>query len=235
MRKPTLILIPGLLCDEIVWQPVIDRFSGRSPILVGDCSTRNSITQMAKDVLGSTDGQLCVAGHSMGGRIALEMVRLAPGRIQKLALADTGVHPRKAGEEVKRQELVDLAYAQGMRALADKWLPPMVHPDRHSDADLMGALTQMVERMSPDLHARQITALLNRPDAMSGLADIRCQTVLIVGRQDAWSPVGQHEAMLPYLGEASLEVIENAGHFAPIEQPDAFVSVLEKWLGDDAR
>lgn len=136
------------------------------------------------------------------------------------------------GEEAKRQEVVDLAYAQGMSALAAKWLPPMVHPDRHLDADLMGTLTQMVERMSPELHERQITALLNRPDAVSGLGDIACETLLIVGRQDAWSPVDQHEAMLPHLRNARLAVVEDAGHFVPIEQPEAFGALLEKWLED---
>lgn len=234
MSNPTLVLVPGLLCDETVWQPVIDRFSGRLPILIGDCSTQNSITHMAEDVLDSTSGDLCVAGHSMGGRVALEMVRLAPERIKKLALADTGVHPRKIGEEIKRQEVIDLAFAKGMRALADRWLPPMVHPDRVTDSGLMGALTQMVERMSPELHQRQITALLNRPDALPGLDDITCQTTLIVGRQDAWSPVEQHVAMLPHLRNARLVVIEDAGHFAPIERPIAFIAVLEEWLDDDA-
>lgn len=234
MPKATLLLIPGLLCDKVVWQPVIDRFDGELPIVVGDCSTQDSITQMAEDILHTTDGALCVVGHSMGGRVALEMIRLAPVRIQKLALADTGVHPRRAGEEVKRQEVIDLAYVEGMRALADKWLPPMVHPDRHADVALMSTLTAMVERMSPELHQRQITALLNRPDAMIGLGDISCKTLLIAGRQDAWSPVEQHEAMLPHLSDARMVVIEDAGHFAPIEQPAAFVAVMEEWLGADA-
>lgn len=232
MNKPTLLLIPGLLCDETVWQPVIDRLAECLPILVADCSTQDSITQMAEDILDGVDGELLVVGHSMGGRVALEMVRLAPKRIKKLALADTGVHPKRTGEEAKRQDVIDLAYAKGMSALAAKWLPPMVHPDRHLDADLMGTLTQMVERMSPELHERQITALLNRPDAVSGLGDIACETLLIVGRQDVWSPVDQHEAMLPHLRNARLAVVEDAGHFAPTEQPEAFATLLEQWLKD---
>ena len=230
ISKPTLVLIPGLLCDKTVWQPVIDKLAGNWPIVVADCSTQNSITQMAKDALAATDGPLFVAGHSMGGRVALEMIRLAPERISKLVLADTGIHPRKPGEEVKRQQVIDLAYDKGMQALAAQWLPPMVQPELHDDATLMGSLTEMVMRMNPDLHARQIKALLDRPDATAGLADIDCPVVLIVGRQDAWSPVEQHEAMLPHLRNVRLEVIENAGHFAPVEQPEAFVAVIENWL-----
>lgn len=234
MSNPTLVLVPGLLCDATVWQPVIDAFKKRLPVLVGDCSSQDSITQMAKDILDSADGDLFVAGHSMGGRVALEMVRLAPDRVAKLLLADTGVHPKREDEEAKRQVLVDLGNERGMGALAEKWLPPMVHPDRIDDGVLIGALTQMVERMSPKLHARQIKALLDRPDATSGLKDITCQTVLVAGRQDAWSPVEQHEAMLPHLRDARMKVIEDAGHFAPIERPSAFISVMEEWLGDAA-
>lgn len=224
--KPTLVLIPGLLCDETVWQPVIEKFSGRLPIVVADCSMQDSLTQMAKDALAATSGPLYVAGHSMGARVALEMVRLAPERVLKLVLADTGVHPRKPGEESKRQRVIDLANEHGMQALADQWLPPMVY--RQHDTALMSVLMQMVLRMNPQLHARQIQALLDRPDATTGLADIVCPVVLIVGRQDAWSPVEQHESMLPHLRDARLEVIEDAGHFAPVEQPEAFVAVMER-------
>lgn len=228
--QPTLLLIPGLLCDKIVWQPVIDHFSAEMPIVVADCSTQDSLTQMAKDALASTDGPLCVGGHSMGARVALEMVRLAPERVVRLALADTGVHPKKPGEDAKRQHVIDLANTKGMQALADQWLPPMVHPDRHEDKALMGALNAMVLRMDPELHARQIKALLNRPDAMEGLKAIDCPVSLIVGRQDAWSPVAQHEGMLAHLKNARLEIVEDAGHFAPIEQPKAFVTAIENWL-----
>ena len=230
---PTLVLVPGLLCDEIVWKAAIDRFAPEMTVAIGNCQTQDSITDMAKDILGANPGQLMVAGHSMGGRVALEMIRLAPERIERLALLDTGVHPRKEGEEAKRQVVIDLAFEKGMRALADQWLPPMVHPDRHGDAELMGTLTAMVERMTPELHQRQITALLNRPDAVTGLSDITCPVRLIVGRQDAWSPPAQHEAMLPYLKNAALEIIDDAGHFAPIERPEALVSALEAWMAQD--
>jgi pimeloyl-ACP methyl ester carboxylesterase len=154
---------------------------------------------------------------------------MTPERVEKLALIDTGVHPKKDGEDQRRQVLVDLGYTAGMAELAAQWLPPMVHPDRHDDAALMGALLAMVERMSPQLHERQIKALLGRPDAEPGLSAITCPTLLMVGRQDAWSPLAQHEAMLPNLKNARLVVIEDAGHFAPIERPDAVAAALADW------
>jgi pimeloyl-ACP methyl ester carboxylesterase len=187
---------------------------------------------MAQDILASCSGLLMVAGHSMGARVALEMVRQAPKRITKLVLLDTGMHPCKEGEEGPRRELVNLAYEKGMDALAERWLPPMVHPDRLDDQRLMDTLYSMVTRMTPELHERQITALLNRPDAESMISTIQCPTLLVVGRQDAWSPLSQHEDMRTRIPDANLKVIEEAGHFSPIERPMEVTNVLETWFAD---
>ena len=229
-NQSTLVLIPGLLSDAYVWQPVADAFGKAMPVVIADVSAGISITKMAETILAENPGPLYVAGHSMGGRIALEMVRLEPDRVEKLALADTGVHPRKEGEEQKRQAVIDLAYDQGMSALAQAWLPPMVHEARHGDDDLMGALTAMVLRADAAQHERQIKALLDRPDAASVLPEIKCPVLLIVGRHDAWSPLSQHEEMLPKLANARLAIIEDAGHFAPIERPAETIEALRMWI-----
>lgn len=227
---PTLILIPGLLSDRTVWEPVVTRFAPRIEVSVADLSTQDSITGMARDTLAASEGPVIVAGHSMGARVALEMVRLAPERVVKLALFDTGFHPRNTTEEPRRRELVELAYTRGMAALAERWLQPMVHEDRHGDRDLMGALTDMVERMTPELHERQIRALLNRPDARPTLAAVTCPLLIAVGRQDQWSPLAQHEEMKVLVPHAELVVIEDAGHFAPIERPEATIAALERFM-----
>jgi pimeloyl-ACP methyl ester carboxylesterase len=223
----TVLLIPGLLCDAHVWQPVCARLDAT----VADLSTQDSLTEMAQDCLDANPGALRVAGHSMGARVAMEMARLAPDRIERLALLDTGIHPLKEGEAAKRDEIVRFACDNGMAALAARWLPPMVHAPNRQNAALMQGLTDMVLRMSPDLHARQIKALVNRPDAASYLADIACPTLLVVGRQDQWSPVAQHEEMLALLPDARLEVVENAGHFAPLEQPETVARLVADFLG----
>jgi len=228
----TIVLVPGLLCDRTVWSHFITRIGERVPVTVADLTSQNSITAMAEDTLDSCPGQLYVAGYSMGGRVAFEMVRLAKDRIKKLALLDTGVHPRKQGEEIRRKKLVDMAYANGMRALAEEWLPPFVHPDRHSDRHLMEMLTAMVERMSPEIHEIQINALLNRPDVRPLLSEINCETLLMAGRQDTWAPVAQHEDICRKLVNSSLVVVENAGHFAPVERPGIVSAELEKWAFD---
>lgn len=224
----TTVLIPGLLCDRFVWEPVLARIAAE----VADLSTQESITQMAKDTLAAFPGKLRVAGHSMGARVAMEMAHRAPDRIEKLVLLDTGIHPLKDGEIEKRANIVALAYERGMGSLAETWLPPMVYEPNRENRALMAGLREMVLRKSPELHERQIKALVGRPDAAAYLGEITCPTLLVVGRQDAWSPVSQHEDMLGLLPDARLEIIENAGHFAPVEQPDAVADLLAGFLGD---
>ncbi|WP_127104142.1 alpha/beta fold hydrolase [Pararhodobacter zhoushanensis] len=224
----TTLLIPGLLCDAYCWEPVLERL----PAQVADLSTQDSLTDMARDLLAQNPGPLRVAGHSMGARVAIEMTRLAPERIEKLALLDTGIHPLKPGEPASRAEIVKFAYDHGMQALAERWLPPMVWTGNQTNAALMADLTAMVLRMNPDLHARQIKALVERPDATAAMAQITCPVLLMVGRYDQWSPVAQHEDMLALLPDAQLDIIEDAGHFAPVERPDAVADRLVPFLRD---
>ena len=198
---------------------------------VADLSTQRHLSDMARDCLDRYPGPLRVAGHSMGGRVAMEIARIAPERVERLALLDTGTHPIAEGERESRREIVELAHEQGMGALADRWLPPMVAPAFHEDEVLMGGLRDMVLRMDADLHERQITALVDRPDAAAGLRRTRCPVLLIVGEHDAWSPVAQHEQMRLLAPHARLEVIPEAGHFAPLEQPELVADLLVDFLG----
>ena len=137
-------------------------------------------------------------------RVALEMLRLAPERIVRLGLLDTGVHPRRDAEVASRQALVDLAFEQGMGALADKWLPPMVHQARAGDEAFMARLKAMVMRYTPEQHRGQIRALLDRrPDPRPLLSTISCPLVM-VGRQDRWSPPAQHEEIAAAIPNAEM-------------------------------
>jgi len=228
-EQPRLVFVPGLVSDETVWRPAADLLAPY-PVAFADVTQPQSITEMAEHLLAAYAGRLIIAGHSMGGRVALEAARLAPERVAGLALFDTGFHPKKDGEDVKRRHFIDLANSGGMDALLAEWLPPMVHAPRRADKALMSALEAMVRRMTPAIHERQLRALLGRPDAWPGLADIGCPVLVAVGRQDGWSPLAQHEQMAAALPDAKLVVIEDAGHFAPIEQPDATAAALRQWI-----
>ncbi|MGR3662951.1 MAG: alpha/beta fold hydrolase [Paracoccaceae bacterium] len=222
------ILIPGLLCDQTVWQPLLDRLGGQA--FVAMAPDQDTLTGMAAEILKNHDGPLSVLGHSMGARIAMEMARQSPDRVLKLGLFDTGAHPLREGETKKRAEIVKFAFKNGMKALSDRWLPGMIHPDHQQNPRLMRSLEDMVLRMTPELHARQINALVHRPDANQYLSEIACPVLLMVGRQDQWSPVSQHQEMLELLPDAHLEVIENAGHFSLLEQPELTSEVILNFL-----
>lgn len=230
-KRPTIILLPGLLCDASIWAAQVEALKPHADVVVADFSRHDSIEGMARSALALADGPVTVIGHSMGARAAMEMARLAPERVERLALIDTGIHPRREGEEANRQVLVDLAFAQGMSALADRWLPPMVHEDRVNDRELMDPLKAMVLRATPEQHQRQIRALLDRPDARAYLSGIACPTLVMVGRQDRWSPLAQHEEIAAALPNAELVVIEDSGHMSLVEQPEQVSQALLRWLG----
>lgn len=220
----TVLLIPGLVSDGFVWAAVTSAL----PSVVADITTQSTIPDMARDLLERHPGRLTLAGHSMGGRVAMEMARMAPGRIAGMALLNTGIHPRRDGEEAKRQAMIDLAHGQGMAALAAAWLPGMMNAAVAPAPQLMADLTAMVCRMTPEIHERQLRALLSRPDEGASLA-FKGPMLLLVGRQDIWSPISQHKDIARLCPQARLEIIEDAGHFAPVEQPSVVAGLLADW------
>lgn len=225
----TLVLLCGLLCDETVWRPVADRLGDVAVPTILSFPDFDSIRAMARHVLDRAPGRVALAGHSMGGRVALEVARRAPERVSRLALLNTGVHPTKAHEAETRGRLVTLAREEGMAALASAWLPPMLGCGAE-DAALVGALTAMIERQTAESFARQIAALLKRPDARPALAGVAVPILLISAARDNWSPVSQHEAMRALAPSARLVAIPEAGHMAPIEAPKAIADALRVWL-----
>ncbi|HTH97918.1 MAG TPA: alpha/beta hydrolase [Stellaceae bacterium] len=225
-----LYLLPGLLCDDVVWTAQVEALTAQGvECHVVDYKACDTITAMARTVLDQAPGRFAVAGHSMGGRVALEIMRLAASRVDRVALLDTGVHPRQPNEAQKRHALLALARAEGMGALAAIWLPPMVHPDRLTDQVLMTLLTQMVGRKTPEIFAAQVNALLERPDGVPVLGAIKCPALVGVGRYDAWSPPAQHEEIAAAIG-TDLVIFEDSGHMVTVEVPEAVTAALARWL-----
>ena len=228
--RPTLILVPGLLCDDTIWNAQVAAFASSHEVIVPTLDGFDSIPRMAAALLERAPAGFALAGHSLGGRIALEVVRQAPRRVSRLALLDTGVHPCTAGEPERRQELLSIAFAEGMHAVARRWLPPMVYSERHPDPAVMTPLEQMVERRTPAGFRNQVKALLGRPDARPVLATIRCPTLVLCGREDGWSPLAQHEEIAAAIGGSNLAVIDQCGHMAPYDRPVEVNRALEPWL-----
>lgn len=230
-----LLLIPGLMCNEAVWDPVIPWLSSLVSCRVVDHGSANSLPLMAQQLLRDAPARFALAGHSMGARVAVEVFRQAPERVSRVALLDSGhlpLPPGDAGEQEKekRHQLLHIARTQGVRSMARVWVQGMVHPQRLSDAVLIESIVQMFERKTPEIFAAQIQALLDRPDASPVLQALDVPTLIACGDQDLWAPVAQHQAMQNLAPHAVLEVIFDAGHMAPMERPQATADVLLRWL-----
>jgi pimeloyl-ACP methyl ester carboxylesterase len=234
MTEPTVVLLPGLLCDQAVWAAQCKALSAWRCVVpsYGRC---DSIEAMARGVLEAIPaGRFSLAGHSMGARVALEVMRLAPQRVERLALFDTGLDPIAPGadgerERAQRESLLALARAQGMRAMGLQWAPGMVLP-AHRHGPVFDEILAMIERKSTEEFALQIRALLGRPDARALFASIACPVLIGCGRQDAWSPLARHEQMQRLRPASRLVVIEDSGHMSPMEQPAAVTRALFEWL-----
>jgi len=190
---------------------------------------------MAVTVLRTAPERFSVAGHSMGGRVALQIYRLAPHRVVRIGLLNTGatpLAPGAAGEEEtrKRGELVALAKSQGMRTMLRQWLPPMIDSRRINDAALVDSIMDMMSRKTPEIFAAQIQALLNRPDASAVLEQIRCPALLITGREDGWSGPAQHTAMAAKIPGSKLVIVPDCGHMSTLERPAEVSAALRDWL-----
>jgi pimeloyl-ACP methyl ester carboxylesterase len=192
---------------------------------------------MAEAVLQSAPERFSIAGHSMGGRVALQVYRLAPHRVARIALLNTGYLPLAAGaageeETRKRGELVALAQSQGMRAMLRQWLPPMIDSRRINDTLLVEAITEMMSRKTPAIFAAQVRALLARPDATAVLEQIQCPVLLLTGSEDGWSTSAQHAAMLAKIGAAGsqLVVVPDCGHMSMMERPAEVSGALRAWI-----
>jgi pimeloyl-ACP methyl ester carboxylesterase len=233
--ETSLILVPGLLCDEVVWADQVEALSGLADVHIATNGARDSLVAMAEAIIAQAPPRFALAGHSMGGRVALEVVRRVPERVTALALMDTGHQPLAAGEPGEREvagrmALVEKSRRQGMRAMGWEWMQGMVYPSRLSDAVLVNAILDMIASKNPDLYAAQTQALINRPEATSLLPKLRCPTLVLCGREDVWSPPKRHEEMCELIPGSTLTVVPYCGHMSTMEQPTAVSDALRTWL-----
>lgn len=231
----TLILVPGLLCDERVWLEQRAALSDLVETRVAEHEMLDSLPALAQRILDSAPPRFAIAGHSMGGRVALEVFRAAPERIAGIALLDTGSHPLprgKAGEmeENGRYKLLAKAQSQGMRAMARDWVQGMVHPSRLKDTALIEGILDMFESKTPELYAAQIHALLKRPDGGPVLTRIRCPSLVLCGHDDTWSPPQQHRQISARILGSMFVDVPDCGHMSTIEQPQAVNKAFRRWL-----
>lgn len=222
-----IVFLPGLICDARTFAPQCAAFG--DSLAVDGYPDIDRLEDMASHVLETVPGRFDLFGHSMGARVALEIMHQAPERVTRLALASTGVHPVKEGEADKRHALQQIGYDQGFGALVDAWLPPMV-AERNRTPELMSTLRAMCMDQGQDSFDNHISALLNRKDRREMLKSITCPTLVLTGEEDGWSPPAQLREIAGAIPGAEYATVPEAGHMVTVERPDPVNALISKWL-----
>ncbi|WP_241461707.1 alpha/beta fold hydrolase [Aurantiacibacter luteus] len=230
-----LTFLPGLVCDSRMYARQVAAFPGA--LVVDGYGMADSITQMARVALAAADengaDRLDLFGHSMGGRVAMEVARMAPRRVRRLALVSTGVHSVGEGEPAKRAALQQVGYDHGFAALVDQWLPPMV-AEANRDTPAYAEMREMSLSKGQALFDAQIRALLARPPIDDLLPHLTCPVLVMTGELDVWAPPSQHRAIADAVPDAELVVVPGAGHMIMREAPGEVNAAIARWLARPA-
>jgi len=230
MPQTPLLLLPGLLEDADVFEYQVKGLGGVA-VSAADLTRSDSIGALADDALAQApSGRFALAGHSMGGYVALEILRRAPERIERLALLNTHARPDSQESIQNRRRLMALA-ERDFPAVSAELFPRLVAPEHLKEAGIAGKVTEMALGTGKEAFLRQQRAIMGRIDSRPHLAAIRCPTLVLAGRHDAIMPVEVLEELARGIPGARLEIIENCGHLSPLEQPDIVTRLLSEWLG----
>ncbi len=229
MTLSPVVFLPGLLCDVALWRPVTDRLADIAAPLVADLTLDNSVKEMAARTLAAAPARFSLAGLSMGGYVAFEIMRQAPERVERLALMATSALADSPEQTANRRAGMAQIGEGKFIGVAGSLLPRLVHPD-HVDDEIGRTVQAMAERVGAEAYLRQQEAILGRPDSRATLATITCPTVMIVGDDDILTPVEQ--GMIIHQGIAGSELYElpYCAHLPPLEQPEKVSGILRRWL-----
>ncbi len=230
-EKPHLLLIPGLVCDNALWHHQVVALSDIADITVTDKHTRfPTIKEIAEAIVSNAPPRFALAGLSMGGYIALEIMQHWPDRVQKLAILDSSARADTPEKTENRYQMIALAEAGRFEEIVSSLIPAFVHPDRLNDPTLVEKITAMIERVGADNYVRQQQAIMSRRDQVSNLSNIRCPTCVICGKEDILTPLELSQEIARAVLDATLHVIENCGHLTTMERPEAVNAVMREWL-----
>ena len=232
INKTPLVLLPGLLCDAALWRGPIEELGDIADPWIADLTRDDSMTAMARRVLDAAPPQFALAGLSMGGYVAQEIMRQAPGRVLRLALLDTSARADTAEQTERRRGLIELAERGEFRGVTPRLLPVFLHPKRLGDTALTEAVTAMAERVGKDAFLRQQRAIMGRIDGRASLGAITCPTLVLCGREDQLTPLELHEEIAGQVRGSRLEIVEECGHLSTMERPWEVGVFLHQWLTD---
>jgi len=229
MSVPQIVLIPGLMNDAELWRDQIDGLVGFASPHVADITRGNTLAKLAEIVLATSTDTFALAGFSLGGIVAQEVMRRAPERVTHLALLGTSMLPDTPERTAQRETLIAQAERPGHfhgfgRKLARSYLAPA----NQSNDKMIDRVRAMTERLGPEVFIRQ--SRIARPDSRASLAAIVCPTLILCGRHDVLTPPELHEDMARRIPQADLTVLEESGHLTPIEEPRSVAAKLRSLL-----
>lgn len=227
---PHLVLVPGLLCNGELWAHQRAHLAHLAEVLVADVTRDDSIVAMARRVLDEAPPRFSLAGLSMGGYVALEVMRQAPDRVERLALFDTSARPDTKDHKSRRRGLIELSRKGQFKGVTPRLLPLLIHPDRLDDTLLVARITAMAEDVGQAGFVRQQTAIMNRADSRPSLAAIGCETLVAGGEDDLITPPEVMGEIARLIRRASLHLLPRCGHLSSMEEPEAITSLLGDWL-----
>jgi pimeloyl-ACP methyl ester carboxylesterase len=229
---PALVLIPGLLCDQRLWNSQMQVLKDDIDVTVADITEQDNISAMAEAVLEHAPVHFSLAGFSLGSQVALEIMRVAKGRVQRLALlsATQGGLPPAADASI--QQGMEMLEQGHFKEYFDAAYPTYVAPGKDGDVSLKTTFINMARAVGREAGLRQMRALQAITGPIMNLGEIRCRTVIIGGREDRRTTPEAHEALAREIPGAELVIVQDAAHFTPLEQPGAVTAALQRWIGE---
>lgn len=229
-QLPHLVMLPGLSNDSRLWQHQSAGLADVAHVWTGDLTKADSITAMAVSVLENAPvEQFVLAGMSMGGYVALEIMRQEPTRIQGLILLDTSARPDTLAGSENRRTAIARAETD-FQTVIDELMAKQLHPAHLDNQVLVGLVNDMAISLGKDTFIRQQYAISNRIDSLPFLSHIKCPTLVICGRDDAITSLAVHEEMVSAISGADLVIIDECGHLSPLEQPSKVNEGISQWL-----
>jgi pimeloyl-ACP methyl ester carboxylesterase len=219
------------LCDQALWAHQTKYLADTVQVVVADLTRDDTIAAMAERVLADAPRTFALAGLSMGGYVAQEIMRQAPERVERLALFDTTARADTEEKAQTRRDLIRLADLGKFKGVTPRLLPNLIHASRLKDPAVAGVVLEMAERVGQEGFKRQQNAILSRKDGRADLEAIRVPTLVACGREDALTPLELHQEMASAIAGSRLVVIEDCGHLAPLERPYAVTALMRYWLG----
>ena len=225
-----ILLVPGLVSSPRIFSPVVPALWRFGPVTVANHIRDDNMAAIARRILVEAPPRFALAGHSMGGYIAFEIMRQAPERVAKLALINTQARPDTPEATARRRGMIARARNGEYRGVLDELFPGFVHPSRRDDAGLRQLVYDMGDDVGVEAFIRQQTAVMSRPDSRPTLAWIKCPTLVLTGDEDHTIPNSLSVEMADGIPGAKLVILPDCGHLPQPEQPKATADALVEWL-----